>query len=268
MLGSLVERNSTGPLRLGFGGWRDLLLGAQFTNGAGELITAGGRAVKNVAGSDLTKFMVGQFGVFGRVVTITTRTYKRPAAAALATFEPDVRRLNAMLTTPARPQWAMLTNEALLCGYLGDERTVAFFGKTLPQLEPRQWKRQSVEDDIALREKLWTARGESDATNRIAFRASVPPMKVQEFVAAARTLDHWIADAAFGIVIGSAVIERTGAIHDAAAQCGGSVVLVDPRGEPIKMPFDPGMKRLLERLKYAFDPDGRLNRLPINEPAQ
>src|SRR3954470_16030681 len=81
-LGSLVERNSTGPLRLGFGGWRDLLLGAQFTNGAGELITAGGRAVKNVAGYDLTKFMVGQFGVFGRVVTITTRTYKRPAAAA------------------------------------------------------------------------------------------------------------------------------------------------------------------------------------------
>src|SRR5947208_1670688 len=39
-LGELVENNSTGPLRLGYGGWRDLLLGVQFLNGRGELITA------------------------------------------------------------------------------------------------------------------------------------------------------------------------------------------------------------------------------------
>src|SRR5436305_5851366 len=58
-LGQLVERNSTGPLRLGYGAWRDLLLGAQFTNGRGELISAGGRSVKDVAGYDLTKFIVG-----------------------------------------------------------------------------------------------------------------------------------------------------------------------------------------------------------------
>ena len=75
------EQNSTGPLRLGYGAWRDLLLGVQFTNGRGELITAGGRTVKNVAGYDLTKFMVGSHGVFGRLVTITTRTYRRPDRA-------------------------------------------------------------------------------------------------------------------------------------------------------------------------------------------
>src|SRR5262245_12413170 len=106
-LGELVEYNSTGPLRLGFGAWRDLLLGAQFTNGRGELITAGGRTVKNVAGYDLTKFMVGQYGIFGRLMTITTRTYKRPSHALLATFEPDVGMLNALLLTTCRPQWAL-----------------------------------------------------------------------------------------------------------------------------------------------------------------
>src|SRR3954467_1530720 len=36
-LGHLVETNSTGPLRLGYGAWRDLLLGCQYTNGRGEL---------------------------------------------------------------------------------------------------------------------------------------------------------------------------------------------------------------------------------------
>src|SRR5690349_18029344 len=80
-IGRLVETNSTGPLRLGYGAWRDLLLGCQFENGRGELITAGGRTVKNVAGYDLTKFMVGQNGAFGRLVTITARTYLRPASA-------------------------------------------------------------------------------------------------------------------------------------------------------------------------------------------
>src|SRR5207245_449153 len=58
-LGHLVQVNSSGPLRLGYGAWRDLLLGCQFENARGELITAGGRAVKNVAGYDLTKLMVG-----------------------------------------------------------------------------------------------------------------------------------------------------------------------------------------------------------------
>src|SRR5205814_5332546 len=108
-LGRLVETNSTGPLRLGYGAWRDLLLGCQFLNGRGQLITAGGRTVKNVAGYDLTKFMVGQNGVFGRIVTITTRTHLRPTGALLARFAPDVWQINRLLPTPCRPQWAALT---------------------------------------------------------------------------------------------------------------------------------------------------------------
>src|SRR6478609_9638287 len=103
--GGLLERNSSGPLRLGYGAWRDLLLGVQFTNGRGELITAGGRTVKNVAGYDLTKFMVGQRGVFGRLVSVTTRTYVRPAGAIVATFPPTADVLAALLPTPLRPQW-------------------------------------------------------------------------------------------------------------------------------------------------------------------
>src|SRR5687767_5242798 len=98
-LGRLVEENSTGPLRLGYGAWRDLLLGVQFTNGRGDLVTAGGRTVKNVAGYDLTKFMVGQRGVFGRLTSLTVRTYRRPAAALLVRHVPDPAVLPRLLTT-------------------------------------------------------------------------------------------------------------------------------------------------------------------------
>src|SRR2546423_12966059 len=123
-LGSLVERNSTGPLRLGFGAWRDLLLGVQFTNGAGQLNTRGGRTVKNVAGYDLTKFMVGQYGIFGKVVTITSRTYKRPTDALLATFDSDIKKFNSLLSSTCRPQWALINAYSLMCGYLSDSRTI------------------------------------------------------------------------------------------------------------------------------------------------
>src|SRR4030095_7867826 len=37
-LGQLIEHNSTGPLRLGYGAWRDLLLGVQFRDGRGNLV--------------------------------------------------------------------------------------------------------------------------------------------------------------------------------------------------------------------------------------
>ena len=123
-LGHLVDHNSTGPLRLGYGAWRDLLLGVQFNNGRGELVTAGGRTVKNVAGYDLTKFMVGQRGVFGRIVTLTTRTYLRPAGAVLARHRPVHANLSRLLQTPLLPPGAGLTAEELLCGYLADEPTL------------------------------------------------------------------------------------------------------------------------------------------------
>ena len=131
-LGDLILFNSTGPLRLGYGGWRDLLLGVQFTNGRGELISAGGRTVKNVAGYDLTKFIVGSAGMFGEIVTATVRTYRRPEAALRATYDADVHMIGRLMSTALRPQWAMLTSEQLFCGYLGDRRTIDHYRSLLP----------------------------------------------------------------------------------------------------------------------------------------
>ena len=171
-LGRLVETNSTGPLRLGYGAWRDLLLGVQFHNGRGELITAGGRTVKNVAGYDLTKFMVGQHGVFGKIITIATRTYRRPEGALLARFDASDCTINDLLPTPARPQWALLTPTELLCGYLGDARTIDYYEQILPQEHPIGLTRRSLDEDIEHRRELWS----SFRPNY--FRAAVPPNQI------------------------------------------------------------------------------------------
>ena len=248
-VGELVESNSSGPLRLGYGHWRDLLLGAQFHNGSGELITAGGRTVKNVAGYDLTKFMIGQRGVFGRLVSLTTRTYKRPAGAILATFSPQAKLIERLIPSTAKPQWAILTPDSLLCGYVGDERALSFYANELPQWNPRNVARRSLEDDTAHRGSLW--QGE--------FRAAVPPAQVKQFVDAARP-QQWVADPAFGIVLGSGFDEAM--INQAAKAFGGTVTLT-ARNAGNFFDVPPGPQReLLERLKKAFDPDNRLSRLP------
>ena len=256
-LGQLVESNSTGPLRLGYGAWRDLLLGCQFNNGAGELITAGGRTVKNVAGYDLTKFMVGQYGIFGRIVTITVRTYRKPDAALLATFEPDVGRLSALLTTPARPQWSVLTRDALSCGYLGDARTVSFYEAEVPRHGPTRVWRRTVDEDARHRQQLWS--------DHRAFRAAVPPASVGQFVERAGAIT-WSADAAFGVVVGSCDALQP-ALERAAHDVGGSILLFGPNGKPLRLASDPHVQPLLDRLKIAIDPRAALEPLPIPVPA-
>lgn len=260
-LGSLVERNSTGPMRLGFGAWRDLLLGAQFVNGSGELITAGGRTVKNVAGYDLTKFMVGQYGVFGKLVTITTRAYKMPEGAVLAIFPPDVRKVGELLVTPCRPQWAMLTADALLCGYLGDWVTLDYYEQQVPQRGATSVKRRSLDEDIADRAKRWTT-----ASGQMSFRASVPPAKLPEFVKAipnSSADSRWSADAAFGIAIGSCEIGSQEKLQAAAKSVGGGIIFFRPDRTPFPISVNPQAAALLDRLKNAFDPSGQLNPLSL-----
>ncbi|HEX8914506.1 MAG TPA: FAD-binding protein [Humisphaera sp.] len=250
-LGRLVDANTTGPLRLGYGGWRDLLLGAQFTNGRGELISAGGRTVKNVAGYDLTKFVVGARGAAGRLVTLTTRTYRRPAGAIVATFEPTPERFGLLMPSPLRPQWAVLTGDALTCGYLGDERTLAFYADRLPAAGSRDVARRTVDEDIAHRRTLWVVRGERT------LRASVPPATVTEFATAAGLTD-WSADAAFGVVVANAAANDDRRALDAAVAAGGSAWIYDSTGtQAARAPEASNVERdLVARLVRAFGTTG------------
>lgn len=255
-VGTLVSTDSTGPLRLGYGAWRDLLLGAQFANGKGELITAGGRTVKNVAGYDLTKFMVGQRGIFGRLVTITTRTYRRPAAALLARFRPDPSLVSSWISTSLRPQWVILTRDALLCGYLGDQPTLEFYRSALSKARPVELIDVALDQEIEHRQDLWRADGP------VAFRVSVPPANLTQMVDGLLA-NRWSADAAFGIVLGSCEHASLDQIREAASRCGGTAIFFDgPHGAPLELSTTPAERQIIERLKRAFDPDDTLNPLP------
>jgi glycolate oxidase FAD binding subunit len=74
-LGGIIAANAYGPRRARFGSVRDLLIGISFVRADGTLAHGGGKVVKNVAGFDLPKLMVGSLGTLGLITTATFRLH-------------------------------------------------------------------------------------------------------------------------------------------------------------------------------------------------
>jgi glycolate dehydrogenase FAD-binding subunit len=86
-LGGIIAANEVGPLRQGFGGPRDMVLGLKIATAEGKLVKTGGRVVKNVAGYDLGKLLIGSFGTLGVIVEASLKLYPKPLERATFAFE-------------------------------------------------------------------------------------------------------------------------------------------------------------------------------------
>ncbi|GAC1542848.1 MAG: FAD-binding oxidoreductase [Vulcanimicrobiaceae bacterium] len=79
-LGGTIAANVFGPRRLCYGTLKDLILGVTLVRVDGTQAHAGGKVVKNVAGFDLSKLMVGSFGTLALVTVVTLRVHPLPEA--------------------------------------------------------------------------------------------------------------------------------------------------------------------------------------------
>jgi glycolate dehydrogenase FAD-binding subunit len=77
-VGGIVAANVFGPRRARFGSIRDLILGVSLVRADGTAARGGGKVVKNVAGFDLPKLMVGSLGTLGLITTATFRLHPLP----------------------------------------------------------------------------------------------------------------------------------------------------------------------------------------------
>ena len=100
-LGEVINHNVYGGLRVGYPGIRDLLLGLRYIDSNGQQIHVGGRTVKNVAGYDLTRLMVGSLGELGLIYEATLRTYAIPDSAMTV----DIRFDNPRTIDRILPNW-------------------------------------------------------------------------------------------------------------------------------------------------------------------
>ena len=191
-LGGTVASGVSGPGRFRFGGVRDFILGVRFVDGLGRLLRLGGKVVKNCAGFDVPKFMVGSLGRFGVLAEVTFKVFPTPASRLTLKLpttgaEPAAR----ILTDAANSRWEcealdILPDGKIVCLRLaGPASAIEAVSKEILARWPGQ-ALAAAEADAAwseLRELRWTHSG--GALVKVAITPSVVPA----LDAAARALD-------------------------------------------------------------------------------
>ena len=298
-LGGALATNTSGPRRFGHGTFRDYVIGISAVDADGRLFKAGGRVVKNVAGYDICKLLVGSRGTLAIVTQVTLKLRPLPETSAqlwmtidsLASIE---ARLEQLLTSQARPVAIEVLNPAaaalivrsarcelpvdgpVLClGVEGSAREVDWQLQTLKQelATPGLRECRQVRDHEA--DRIWDALTEFQtcADDPLTFEANLRPSQCIAFAERATQLGVAVqVHAGNGLVVGqlleeSATIERTTKIlnelRGLARAHGGNLVVLhcDPQWKaPLPMCGDSEPSwGLMKQLKQKLDPQGLLN---------
>jgi len=110
-LGGTIAAGLSGSGRHRYGGLRDFLLGVRFVDGQGRLVRGGGKVVKNAAGFDLPKLLVGSVGRLGVIVEASFKVFPQPPS--FATLRVPQPSLDAALAIMARLNGSTFDIEAL-----------------------------------------------------------------------------------------------------------------------------------------------------------
>ena len=281
-IGGLLATNTSGPRRVAVGTARDLLIGITLVRADGVVAKAGGRVVKNVAGYDLGKLMIGSFGTLAVIVEATFRLHPRPSArtwvSARASNPAEAQRLvQSLLHSQAVPaaievEWGTAAGAAtgvvsvLLEGredgvagrvatvraLLGETSTVSPVDETAGGVT-YPWDVTAIGDDRSTAFKLTFAlSGLSDVLQA----ATETGVRLRGSAGAGVAY----ASLAPGTPVDTARVALDQLRHTCTARGGSAVVVDAPTG--VKSGLDvwgpvPALD-LMSRVKDQFDPDHRL----------
>jgi len=291
-IGGVLATNLAGSRRVASGGARDHALGIRAVTGAGELVRAGGRVMKNVTGVDLTRGLSGSWGTLAVMTEVTFKVMPMPEeTCTLVLFGlPDeiaVEVLCAAMGTPFEVSGAVHLQNRLAARlwHAGVRREGQSVTAVRIETFARSvaYRKQRIKDQL----KPYGDILELDHNSSLAFwdelrqlsvlqqsdaplwRISTAPMSGPKIVAAiARYMDcrvfyDWSGGLVWAEVqiaddAGAADIRRVVAMH------GGHATLI--RAEPavraavdVFQPLEAGIARISRGIKSVFDPAGILN---------
>ncbi len=104
-VGGVIATNAYGPRRLGYGTVGDYLIGFRAIDGRGEEFRGGGKVVKNAAGYNLPRLMVGSLGSLGVIVEATFMVRPLPGYSAMLIRDvPSFQQVEVLLDGLGRSQ--------------------------------------------------------------------------------------------------------------------------------------------------------------------
>jgi glycolate oxidase FAD binding subunit len=162
-LGATIATASSGPLASAFGSPRDHVLGCEVVTGTGDVVRAGGRVVKNVAGFDLVRLNTGAWGTLGVLTQVSVRLRALPEVDRSLAVEVSAadawRWLRASEFTPLAAELLSGTlasrlgagsSGTLLVRVGGNEALVRAAAESLASLGPVRDASPSVWDALAV----------------------------------------------------------------------------------------------------------------------
>uniref|UniRef100_A0A7C2JZW0 FAD-binding oxidoreductase n=1 Tax=Schlesneria paludicola TaxID=360056 RepID=A0A7C2JZW0_9PLAN len=298
-IGGAIACNVSGPRRFGYGTFRDYVIGISAVDAQGRLFQGGGRVVKNVAGYDVCKLLVGSRGTLAAITQVTLKLKPRPQTSGwwwltFDTFPEMENVLQRLLTSAARPTALEMLDvpaaklvvtesrlplpaalPVLAIQVDGTDQEVAWqldeLRKEVVPFGVQQLERLAGEEA----EKLTTALTEFPipTDEPLTFQANVRPSRCWEFAELATKCDVAVqCHAGNGVIIGQfpeqvATLEQARGLldqlrHLARRDRGNLIVLhCDPEWQAaLPMCGDPEPAwPLMVQLKRQLDPDGLWN---------
>lgn len=245
-VGGCVAAGLSGPGRILFGSIRDSVLGATIINGRGEALTFGGQVMKNVAGYDVSRLMVGAMGTLGVLLDVSFKVSPRPEVEITIRASVQPERLRESLLELHQTQLPVsgvaYFDKSLSVRLSSTESGVRSAGDRLQGDEIEDggfWDdlrdhRHGYFQDI---EDLW----------RVVVPTGAPFARAPELVEWTGAL-RWFKSA-------------DDSIRQMAVDCGGHATLFKRQRSTLSsfQPLDPVAMEIHRRLKKSFDPDGVLN---------
>ena len=276
-IGGVIAANSNGFWRARYGGVRDLLIGTSTALTDGTIARAGGRVVKNVAGYDLDKLLVGSLGTLGVIVEATLKVLPLPEKSdgLVARFDRPADAFgtaHAVVRAPSRVDACVVERSAegswiLAVQSRGGGPTVdRALRDARREVSTRHGDATDLGDDLRpMRE--FPARAIDGALVRV----SLPLAASAAFAESAVGLESFAAlvvDVASGIARVHLVNDDDAVIRDAealllAARMVAGAGRIERRAEHLRSrlltwPNRPNGDFLMRRIKDAFDPAGIL----------
>ena len=183
-IGGIIAANLNGPRRSSYGSVRDLVIGMKVVLASGEIIKAGGKVVKNVAGYDMCKLFTGSLGTLGIIAEVTSRV--APIAdysatiIATGTFAKAADCARRLIGTKLLPTAVFLLNNAttaswqLMVSFDGFRASVARQTNELIQMAQQLGlAHETIDGEI--QQQNWQAIADLPLSpERLIYRVTVP----------------------------------------------------------------------------------------------
>lgn len=91
-VGGMIAAGLSGPRRPWSGSVRDFVLGTRVISGLGTHLRFGGEVMKNVAGYDLSRLMVGSYGCLGVLTEVSLKVLPKPRQCLSISLDIDCAR--------------------------------------------------------------------------------------------------------------------------------------------------------------------------------